>query len=172
MDSQIRSQLILQYGAGADALQAAWTSSPPEARAWKPSSDAWSAHEIVIHCADSETFAATRIRLLAAEPRPLIVGYDQDAWADAFDYANLPADLAFATIAAVRASTFDLIQRFDDRVWHAAGTHSQSGPYTAEDWLRTYAAHLHGHANQISSNIDRWRAHHDDSGSVSSERKM
>ena len=33
--------------------------------------------------------------------------------------------------------------------WQREGTHSESGSYTTEDWLRIYAAHAHNHAAQI-----------------------
>jgi hypothetical protein len=33
--------------------------------------------------------------------------------------------------------------------WQRAGTHSESGRYTTEDWLKIYAAHGHNHAAQI-----------------------
>ena len=37
-----------------------------------------------------------------------------------------------------------------DADWaRAAGTHSEHGRYTAERWLEIYAAHAHGHAEQI-----------------------
>ncbi len=36
-----------------------------------------------------------------------------------------------------------------DADWSRAGTHSESGRYTAEDWLRIYADHAHNHAAQI-----------------------
>lgn len=157
VDERTRHELIEQYGRGSVLLEQAWAEVPDEARHWKPSPDSWSAHEIVIHCADSETYAATRIRLLAAEPSPLIVGYDQDHWATAFTYAQLPTDLAIATIAAVRANTFHLIQRFGNETWPVVGNHTESGTYSAEDWLRTYAVHLHDHADQIRSNIRLWQ---------------
>jgi len=157
VDKETRTRLIQRYGDGPEVLWTAWNECPSEARNWKPSSDAWSVHEIVIHCADSETFAFTRIRLLNAEPQPIIVGYDQDAWVRSFGYEHLPVDLALATIAAVRASTFHLIQRLDNLAWNASGNHLESGPYTATDWLATYAAHLHDHADQIQSNVTHWR---------------
>ncbi len=159
MNEETRTRLIQRYGAGPAVLRTAWDDCPSEARHWKPSSDAWSAHEIVIHCADSETFAFTRIRLMAAESRPIIVGYDQDVWVRSFGYEHLPVDLALATIAAVRASTFHLIQQLDDGAWEATGNHTESRPYTATDWLATYAAHLHDHADQIRSNVEHWRGH-------------
>ena len=33
--------------------------------------------------------------------------------------------------------------------WTRPGWHTESGPYTAETWLVIYAAHAHGHADQI-----------------------
>jgi hypothetical protein len=38
------------------------------------------------------------------------------------------------------------------------GRHSESGRYSAEDWLTIYAEHLEGHALQIESNVAAWRA--------------
>lgn len=170
MNRQDRSRLIQQYGAGPEVLRSAWEACPPAARNWKPSPDDWSAHEIILHCGDSETFAATRIRLLLAEPKPVIVGYDQDAWVRTFEYERLSTDLAFAMIEAARASTYRLIQRLDDHSWAASGTHTEAGPYSAYDWLGIYGVHLHDHADQINANVDHWRSHHDDSGDASIER--
>jgi hypothetical protein len=68
------------------------------------------AHEIVVHCADSETNAHGRIRYLIAEPEPLIVGYDQARWAAVFAYHDRPLEPAFATVAAVRANTVALLR--------------------------------------------------------------
>jgi hypothetical protein len=36
-----------------------------------------------------------------------------------------------------------------DADWAREGTHSDSGRYTAEDWLKIYAAHGHEHSQQI-----------------------
>jgi len=36
--------------------------------------------------------------------------------------------------------------------------HTESGPYTALDWLRIYATHLEGHARQIERNVEAWKA--------------
>ncbi len=170
MDELDRSRLIAMYGSGPEVLLTAWNACPQSARHWKPASDAWSAHEIILHCGDSETFAATRIRLLLAEPNPVIVGYDQDAWVRTFDYGELSADLAFVAIEAARALTFSLIQRLDDRAWAAAGTHTEAGSYSAADWLGIYGVHLHDHADQIDANVEHWRTHHNDPGSPSIER--
>lgn len=40
----------------------------------------------------------------------------------------------------------------------ATGQHSESGRYGAEDWLKTYAEHLEGHARQIERNLAAWNS--------------
>jgi hypothetical protein len=51
-----------------------------------------------------------------------------------------------------------LLRGMSDADWAKAGRHTESGPYSAEDWLRVYAAHLEGHARQIEGNIEAWKA--------------
>lgn len=148
-----REPLIVEYERGAARLRAAWENVPEAAEKWRPGPDKWSAHEIVIHCADSETYAATRIRLLIGEKEPVIVGYDQAAWAKAFDYHAQSVDRALRTVEAVRSLTLPVLRSLAEEDWAKAGTHTQSGPYTACDWLRSYAAHLTGHARQIDRNL-------------------
>lgn len=158
MRAEERERLITRYEAGPAVLSAALERVPAAAMTFRPTPDAWSAHEIVVHCADSETNAHGRIRYLAAESDPLIVGYDQEAWARIFDYHARPLPPALATVAAVRANTTALIRAFSEETWTRAGRHSDSGSYAAEDWLRIYAAHLHDHADQIAANLAAWEA--------------
>ena len=158
MDKARREQLIQQYADGPRRLREALAQVPAAARQWRPAPGEWSVHEVVVHCADSETNSFARIRYLAAEPEPVIQGYDQAAWARIFDYHVLPADTALAVVEAVRASTTALIRTLPEAAWTRAGRHSESGPYSAEDWLRIYAEHLEGHAQQIEQNVAAWRA--------------
>ena len=58
----------------------------------------------------------------------------------------------------MRANTAALIRRLPESAWSRAGRHSESGPYSAEDWLRIYAAHLEDHSRQIEANVAAWRA--------------
>ena len=50
---------------------------------------------------------------------------------------------------AARAATAPILHRLDEEQWRRAGTHSESGAYTVEDWLRIYGGHAHDHADQI-----------------------
>ncbi len=152
-----RAALIQRYADGPARLREAFARVPDEARQWRPGPGKWSAHEIVCHCADSETNAAVRIRYVTAERQPRIDGYDQDEWARGFDYHAHPLELAFATIDAVRANTVALLRRLPAEIWERAGTHSQHGRYSGDDWLRIYAAHLHDHAAQIERTLGAWQ---------------
>ena len=152
-----REALIRQYENGPARLKAALAAVPAEALQWRPKPGEWSAHEVVIHCADSETNAAARIRYLAAEPDPVILGYDEAGWARRFDYHSHPLEPALALVEAVRANTAALIRRMPEDAWQRVGRHTESGPYGAEDWLKIYAEHLEIHARQIEANLAAWR---------------
>ena len=109
-----RDRLIEQYARGPARLEQALANVPSAALQWRPTPAEWSAHEIIVHCADSESNAYARIRYLVTEKDALIVGYDQEAWARRFDYHALPLDPALATVKAVRAMTAELIRRLPD----------------------------------------------------------
>ncbi|HEU4438274.1 MAG TPA: DinB family protein [Methylomirabilota bacterium] len=152
-----RERFIQQYADGPARLEAAIAAVPPEARQWRPAPGEWSAHEVVWHCADSETNGAARIRYLMCEPDPLVLSYDESVWAVALDYHGQPLPPALATVRAVRASTALVIRALPEDAWRREGRHTASGRYTAEDWLRIYAEHLEIHARQIEANLAAWQ---------------
>jgi hypothetical protein len=158
LGTQERSALIERYARGPERLRAAFARVPQEALQWRPGEGKWSVHEVVVHCADSETNAALRIRYLLAEKTPLIVGYDQEQWARQFDYHAQPIDDALVATDAARRRTVPLLRAMTEADWAKEGRHTESGRYTAADWLRIYAAHLEGHAEQIERNLSAWKA--------------
>ncbi len=156
-DLPTRESYLLRYRQGSGLLRAAWAEVPDLARAWRPAEGTWSAHEVVVHCADSETYAATRIRLLLAEAEPLIVGYDEGIWARRFDYHAADPELALRVIEAVRSHTSAMLAGLPDDAWGRMGRHTHSGPYGTDDWLRSYGEHLEVHAAQIRRNLAAWQ---------------
>ena len=108
-----------------------------------------SAREIVHHLGDSESTSAWRLRKLLVEDNPLIQGYDQDAFATKLRYNERDMAPALEALRYARESTVQLIDLMTEDDWKRAGTHSESGPYSTENWLRIYAMHAHNHAAQI-----------------------
>jgi DinB family protein len=152
-----REERIVQYERGPLRLRDALALVPDEAVRWRPGPKRWSVHEVVCHCADSEVNGAARIRYLVAQKEPVILGYDQDEWARVFDYHALPLEPALHTIEAVRESTTVLLRSLPPEAWGREGRHSESGRYTAHDWLRIYADHLEKHSRQIERNLAAWQ---------------
>jgi len=153
-----REQLLRRYEGGVALLKAALARVPAEARQWRPGPGKWSVHEIICHCADSETNSAMRIRYLVGENEPVIQGYDQDRWATTFDYHTLPLELALRQIEIVREWTSAMLRQLPESAWSRSGTHNEMPgvAYTAAKWLEIYAEHLEVHARQIDRNVEAW----------------
>lgn len=149
MTPEERQQLIAQYKAGFDEVSRNLAGFPQEQLTTHPIPGKWSAAEIIHHLADSETISGQRLRRLLVEDQPLIQGYDQDQFAAKLRYNEREMSPALEAFRAARATSAQLIDMMTEDDWRREGTHSESGSYTAEDWLRIYAAHAHNHAAQI-----------------------
>lgn len=108
----------------------------------------WTARQVVHHLADSEARAYVRLRRLIAEDEPEIVGYDEPEYARRLHY-DRPIATSLAVVSAVREASWELLQRLTPMEWERRGTHSESGTYAVDDWLRIYANHPYDHAAQI-----------------------
>jgi hypothetical protein len=153
-----REVYIATYVQGIDELEAAYSESPAEALHHKPAPHEWSIQEIVCHCADAEIVGAVRVRMLAAEPEPVLQAIDQDLWAQAFSYESLSSVSALALVRAVRSHTASILRSLPEEVWTKVGTHTEIGPYAITTWLTYWADHLHVHAEQIRANVRDFEA--------------
>lgn len=144
-----RKELIARYGAGYDEVKASLDGITDEQLTAHPIAGKWSAAEIVHHLADSEMTSAIRLRLLLTAEHPVIQGYDQDMFATKLSYNDRDIAPALEAFRAARATSSQLLERMTDDDWQRQGSHTESGPYSTETWLRIYAAHAHNHASQI-----------------------
>jgi hypothetical protein len=108
----------------------------------------WTPRMVVHHLADSEATAYIRLRRLIAEDAPLIVSYDEELFSRRLHYER-PIVASLAVLEAVRAASLELLESLNADEWERAGTHSDSGVYSVETWLRTYVNHPRDHAAQI-----------------------
>lgn len=53
---------------------------------FKPAPDKLSIHQIIIHVTDSEILSTHRLRKVLAEVEPLLISFDQNAWAKDLGY--------------------------------------------------------------------------------------
>ena len=149
MNAHERKELTDQYIDGYNQVARALEGFLTESLTAHPIEGKWSAAEIIHHLADSETTSGLRLRRLLAEDHPLIQGYDQDVYANSLYYNRRDIAPSLEAFRSARATTAQLFEFMTDEDWRKEGTHSESGSYSSEDWLRIYAAHAHNHAAQI-----------------------
>jgi hypothetical protein len=148
MEREEREQLIAQYTDGYRVVSEALVKISAEELDAHPAPGKWSAREIVHHLADSEMTAAVRFRLLLAEDRPAIKGYNQDEFARRLHYER-PHEASLELFRAARADTAELMACLSEADWLREGTHSEVGRFGLDTWLRIYGPHAHRHADQI-----------------------
>ena len=148
MNAVEREALIDRYEDGFRAITSALEAITDAELEAREAPGEWSPREIVHHLADSEMTSAIRLRLLIAQDAPTLLGYDQEAFVRHL-YPDRPIAPSLAAFEAARAATAPILRRLSEEQWRRAGTHSESGPYSVEDWLHTYSVHAHDHADQI-----------------------
>jgi DinB superfamily len=148
MNEQSRRTLIEQYKEGYRVVAEALAGASDAELDAHPAPGKWSAREIAHHLADSEMTSAIRLRLLLATERPAIAGYDENEFARRLHY-DRPIDASLDAFEAARRSSAELLDRMSEADWAREGTHTESGRYTMETWLESYAMHAHNHAAQI-----------------------
>ena len=149
MTPEERQELIATYAAGYDEVMEALNGFPAESLGTRLIPGKWTAREIVHHLGDSESFSAARIRKLLVEDNAVIHGYDQDEYANKLHYNERDMAPALDAFRLARETTMQLLGLMTEVDWQREGTHTESGRYTMEDWLKIYAAHAHNHAAQI-----------------------
>lgn len=109
----------------------------------------WSVTQVLAHLADSEVVWAWRLRLILAQDRPAITGYDQDAWATNLGYESADPGECVNRFAILRESHLHLLLRLTPAQKARVGVHAERGEESVEHLVRLYAGHDVLHLNQI-----------------------
>lgn len=109
----------------------------------------WSMCAILRHLADSEIVWAWRLRLVLAQDRPPISGYDQDAWAERLGYADADIVESLDEFDCLRRSNLRLLARATPADRARAGLHDERGEESVEHMMKLYAGHDLLHIRQL-----------------------
>jgi hypothetical protein len=109
----------------------------------------WSVRAVLQHLADSELVWGYRLRLVFAQDRPPLTGYDQDAWADRLHYEDSDPEDALHAFIVLRRSNLRLLRRASDEDLHRVGLHAERGEESIGQMIRLYAGHDLLHLRQI-----------------------
>jgi hypothetical protein len=158
MNMEERNHKIELYGQGFEMLVHILQDIPREIWKFKPAPNEWSIHEVIIHLADSESNAALRARKLIVEPGGTLMGYDQEKWTDTLEYHDQDLEDALDIVRLSRKTTYKLLKKQPEEVFEHIVIHPEyNEPYSFENWLNIYSAHIPGHIEQIMNNYKIWR---------------
>src|SRR5260370_25052223 len=132
MNADERDALIKRYKEGHRAVMDAFRGIADD-ELDRSATGEWTPRQIAHHLADSEMTAGVRLRRLIVEESPVIQGYDEAHFA-----MKLTSDRSIApsleVMRSVREASAQILDRPSESDWQRAGTHSESGPYSVEDW--------------------------------------
>lgn len=109
----------------------------------------WSIAAVLRHLADTDVVWGWRMRLILAQDRPAITGFDQDQWADRLDYGNADAHESLETFTVLRRDNLRLISKATPADLSRVGVHAERGEESAGYMVRLYAGHDLMHRAQI-----------------------
>ena len=109
----------------------------------------WAIRDVLQHLADSELVWAYRVRVVLAQDRPLLSGYDQDLWSQRLGYDQSDPREAIDEFQILRRANLRLLERASPADLKRVGVHAERGDESLEHMIRLYAGHDILHLRQI-----------------------
>ncbi len=110
----------------------------------------WSIGQVLRHLGDSEVVWAWRMRLVLAQDRPTLTGYDQDLWAARLGYADADPAESIEEFTILRRGNLRLLDRATPADLKRVGLHTERGEERLDHLQRLYAGHDLLHRHQIA----------------------
>ncbi|MBV8052411.1 MAG: DinB family protein [Acidobacteriaceae bacterium] len=117
----------------------------------RPEPGKWSIAEILAHLADAELVASWRMRLVIGSNGVSIQAFDQDVWADKFQYAKCDPKLSFETFRLLRENNVRMLKALPEDSWENYGMHQERGKETIAHIVRMFAGHDLNHVAQVEN---------------------
>jgi len=137
--------LIERYAAGGPQLAASIAGLSRDELLAFPVPGTWSIQQIVLHMMDSDLIGSDRMKRVAVEDHPKLIGYNETAFAQGLFYHELDTALACEIFAKNRQMTADILRRLDRATFDRMGWHNEHGDVSLADLLRTYVDHWDHH---------------------------
>jgi hypothetical protein len=110
----------------------------------------WTVRQVVHHVADSHTHALVRTKQALAEDAPLVLPYDERAWATLPDVEAVPVGDALAFLDALHRRWTGLLRALDEDALRRPYVHAEDGPVTVAEAAGRYAWHGHHHLAHVT----------------------
>lgn len=140
---------IEHYAVGATKLRAAINGLSREQLTAFPVPGTWSIAQIVVHVWDSDAAATHRMKRLASEETPLIIAYDESAFARTLHYHDMDLPRVCTLFELNRQHTAEMVRLLPDEAFERKGVHNQRGIVTLGGMVKGYIEHLDHHLRFI-----------------------
>ncbi|MDF2684240.1 MAG: hypothetical protein K0R47_5430 [Brevibacillus sp.] len=149
--------LIEEYGRGYAMLREAIEGLSEEELRFKPAPDKWSIHHILIHVTDSEILSTHRLKKVLAEEEPLLISFDQNAWANSLGYDQLDREQYLLLFQMLRSSMQTILLHLTRAQSERIGVYADAGRFTFKQLLEYRVNHVRDHLAQIERVKEEYR---------------
>ncbi len=136
---------VEKFIAGADSLNRLLVGLRREDLLAHPIPGTWSLQTLIIHVMDSDLIATHRMKRIIAEDTPLLISYDENAFATRLHYEGLDVAIAAETFRINRIQIGQILRRCDDATFARVGVHNQRGKVTLGETVDMYVRHVENH---------------------------
>lgn len=141
--------LIKEYSLGYTMIWDAIEGLTEEELRYKPAPNKWSIHQILIHVTDSEISATPRLKKVLAEEEPILVSFDQDAWANTLSYDLLDREQYLHLFKLLRTSMQPILDNLTSEQSRRVGIYIDQERFTFKQLLEFRVQHVRDHIDQI-----------------------
>jgi hypothetical protein len=114
-----------------------------------PAPGEWSPRDVLNHLADSDLVHCTRLRMMITQDRPVLVGYDQEAWTRRFGDLDATPRETVERWRALRQTNLRMYASLTDDEWQRVGVHSERGEESVRLHVELLAGHDRMHLDQF-----------------------
>lgn len=146
-----RAGLVERHSASLELLESALAGLSEAELDRSAASGEWTVRQIIHHVADTEIIAGARLRMMLARDGVPFPTYDQAELARVAEPESRSVESSLALIRAAHQANVELLGSLLSDGWERSCELEETGRDTVDDWLDRRAAHLQGHAEQISA---------------------
>ncbi len=136
---------IDRYITGRDLLADAYRGLEEDILHRVPEDGSWTLHQIAVHIMDSDMIASDRMKRVASMDRPLLVGFDESAFAKLPGANLIRIDDAIELFQRNRAATTLFLQNLPETSFDRVGVHNEAGELSLQTLLQFYTEHVEHH---------------------------
>ena len=119
--------------------------------AWRPNRESWSISQILAHLADAEVVLSWRMRSILGSNGTEIQAFNQDAWADTFQYAKSDPKWSIEVFSLLRENNLRMLKALSKEKWDYYGMHSERGKESIAHIAKMMAGHDTNHLKQVAA---------------------